>query len=100
MIQSEAQLETGLVKRLHSLGWDPVTITDGAGLRANLKAQLEAHHGVTLSDAEFNPHGGRGSGGQCVLPPAQGRIIRHSPVQVCQAQQAGHPSCRLPEAAP
>ena len=53
MIQSEAQLETGLVKRLHSLGWDPVTITDGAGLRANLKAQLEAHNGVTLSDAEF-----------------------------------------------
>ena len=39
-IQSEAQLESGLVKRLHSLGWEPVTITDGAGLRANLKAQL------------------------------------------------------------
>lgn len=52
-IQSEAQLESGLVKRLHSLGWEPVTITDGAGLRANLKAQLEAHNGVNLSDAEF-----------------------------------------------
>ena len=53
MIQSEAQLESGLVKRLHSLGWDPVAITDGPGLRANLKAQLEAHNGVSLSDAEF-----------------------------------------------
>ena len=52
-IQSEAQLETGLVKRLQSLGWEPVVITDGAGLRANLKAQLEAHNGVSLSDAEF-----------------------------------------------
>ena len=53
MIQSEAQLETGLIKRLHSLGWEPVTITDGAGLRANLKAQLEAQNGVFLSEAEF-----------------------------------------------
>jgi type I restriction enzyme R subunit len=40
MIQSESQLETSLVKRLNGLGWEPVTITDGAGLRANLKAQL------------------------------------------------------------
>lgn len=53
MIQSEAQLESGLVKRLHSLGWEPVTITDGAGLRANLKAQLEAQNDISLSDAEF-----------------------------------------------
>ena len=52
-IQSEAQLETGLVKRLQSLGWEPVVITDGAGLRANLKAQLEAHNAVSLSEAEF-----------------------------------------------
>ena len=51
MIQSEAQLESGLVKRLNSLGWDPVAIADGAGLRANLKAQLEAHNGVSLSDS-------------------------------------------------
>ena len=53
MIQSEAQLETGLVKRLQSLGWEPVVITDGAGLRANLKAQLEAHNAVSLSEPEF-----------------------------------------------
>ena len=53
MIQSEAQLESGLVKRLHSLGWEPVIITDGAGLRSNLKAQLEAHNAISLSDAEF-----------------------------------------------
>ena len=52
-IQSEAQLETGLVKRLQSLGWEPVVNADGAGLRANLKAQLEAQNGVSLSDAEF-----------------------------------------------
>ena len=50
MIQSEAQLESGLVKRLHALGWEPVTITDGAGLRANLKALMEAHNSVILSD--------------------------------------------------
>ncbi len=54
MIQSEAQLESGLVNRpLHSLGWVLVALTDGAGLRANLKAQLEAHNGISLSDAEF-----------------------------------------------
>ena len=54
MIQSEAQLEIGLIQRLISLGWDPVVITDGAGLRANLKAQLETQNCVSLSAAEFN----------------------------------------------
>jgi len=46
-------LTNTVVKRLHTLGWEPVTISDGAGLRANLKAQLEAHNGVSLSEAEF-----------------------------------------------
>ena len=51
--QSEAQLESGLVKRLHGLGWEPVTINDGNALRANLKKQLELHNKVQLTDTEF-----------------------------------------------
>ena len=51
--QSEAQLEAGLVKRLHGLGWEPVIINDGNALRANLKKQLELHNKVQLTDAEF-----------------------------------------------
>ncbi|EPX80258.1 type I restriction endonuclease subunit R [Litoreibacter arenae] len=51
--QSEAQLEDGLVKRLTSLGYAPVTLLDMDAMRANLRAQLGKHNGVTLSDAEF-----------------------------------------------
>ena len=51
--QSEAQLEAGLVKRLTGLGYAPVTLPDMAAMRANLRAQLGRHNGVTLSDAEF-----------------------------------------------
>lgn len=51
--QSEAQLEIGLVKRLTGLGYAPVTLPDMAAMRANLRAQLGKHNGVTLSDAEF-----------------------------------------------
>ncbi len=51
--QSEAQLEDSLIKRLVGLGYAPVTIRDGAELRANLKAQMEKHNGVALSDTEF-----------------------------------------------
>ncbi|MEP2920935.1 MAG: type I restriction endonuclease subunit R [Sulfitobacter sp.] len=51
--QSEAQLEAGLVKRLEGLGYAPVTIPDAAAMRANLRAQLDAHNNITLSDGEF-----------------------------------------------
>lgn len=52
-IQSEAQLEENLIKRLVGLGYDRVTIRDSAELHANLKSQLEKHNGFSLSDDEF-----------------------------------------------
>jgi len=51
--QSEAQLETDLVKRLTGLGYASVTLPDMPAMQANLRAQLGKHNGVTLSDAEF-----------------------------------------------
>lgn len=51
--QSEAQLETGLVKRLEGLGYAPVAIPDAASMRANLRTQLDIQNKVTLTDAEF-----------------------------------------------
>lgn len=51
--QSEAQLESDLVKRLTGLGYAPVTLPDMAAMQANLRDQLGKHNGVTLSDAEF-----------------------------------------------
>ena len=53
MTQSEAQLEEALVKRLTGLGYNRVTITNSEDLLANLKAQLEKHNGISLSDTEF-----------------------------------------------
>ena len=53
MVQSEAQLEESLIKRLGGLGYDRVVIPDEAALVANLKRQLEKHNDVQLSDAEF-----------------------------------------------
>ena len=52
-VQSEAQLEESLIKRLGGLGYDRVTITSDAELRANLKTQLEKHNKITLTDGEF-----------------------------------------------
>ena len=51
--QSEAQLEESLIARLGSLGWDRVTLVNEAALIANLKVQLEAHNGLTLTQNEF-----------------------------------------------
>ena len=51
--QSEAALETNLVERLTGLGWHPVVIPDAAGLKANLKRQIEKHNKVDLTDGEF-----------------------------------------------
>lgn len=53
MIQSEAQLEIGLVNRLNELGWSSVSIPDSAALRSNLQVQLEEQNGVLFSDGEF-----------------------------------------------
>ncbi|ABA88152.1 type I restriction-modification system, restriction subunit [Syntrophotalea carbinolica DSM 2380] len=57
-IQSEAQLEENLIKRLQGLGWERVSINNADALRTNLKRQLEIHNekelkGQTLSEAEF-----------------------------------------------
>ena len=52
-IQSEAQLEEELLGRLEGLGWARVAIPDVAALHANLKAQLEAHNGLSFSGEEF-----------------------------------------------
>lgn len=52
-VQSEAQLETELVARLQGLGWAPVRLPDEASLYANLRTQLDAHNGITMTDAEF-----------------------------------------------
>lgn len=51
--QTEAQLEGDLIDRLVARGWSRVVIADEAALLANLKAELEAHNAVTLTDAEF-----------------------------------------------
>ena len=53
MTQSEAQLETDLVERLTGLGYAPVTLPDMEAVHSNLRAQLDKHNGVTLSDSEF-----------------------------------------------
>jgi len=51
--QSEALLEESLIARLVERGWERAVIADEAALLVNLKAQLEAHNNVTLTDAEF-----------------------------------------------
>ncbi len=51
--QSEQILEDNLVKQLGTLGYDKVSIRDERELLANLKAQLEIHNEITLSDDEF-----------------------------------------------
>ncbi|MQY42793.1 HsdR family type I site-specific deoxyribonuclease [Epibacterium sp. SM1969] len=52
-VQSEAQLEAALAKRLEGLGWQAVSIPDSAALAANLQTQLEAHNGLKFSPGEF-----------------------------------------------
>jgi len=52
-VQTEHQLEAELVAQLAGMGWTPADIPNEAALVANLKAQLEAHNGITLSEGEF-----------------------------------------------
>ncbi len=51
--QPEQVLEDNLVKQLNQLGYGLVTIADEEGLLKNLKAQLEKHNNLQLSDKEF-----------------------------------------------
>ncbi len=53
-IQSEAQLEESLIKRLGGLGYTRVAIPDEPALLANLKSQLEKFNKTTFSKAEFD----------------------------------------------
>ncbi|WP_276497922.1 type I restriction endonuclease subunit R [Pontibacter litorisediminis] len=51
--QPEQVLEDNLVKQLQGLGYTYVSIKDERDLLANLKAQLEKHNGVVLTEKEF-----------------------------------------------
>lgn len=51
--QSEYILEEKLVKQLATLGYEQVPIHSEEELVANLKAQLEKHNNVSLTDVEF-----------------------------------------------
>ncbi len=51
--QSEAQLETALINQLMAQGYVYHVIRDEKGLLRNLREQLEALNGITLSDSEW-----------------------------------------------
>ena len=51
--QSEQTLENKLIAQLESLGFQKVQINDEAALIENLRAQLNKHNGITLTDTEF-----------------------------------------------
>jgi len=51
--QSEQTLENNLIAQLETLGFDKVRIEDEAALLVNLRAQLEKHNKVRLSEGEF-----------------------------------------------
>lgn len=53
MTQSEQVLEDGLVEQLIGLGYTLAAVTDETSMLANLKAQLEAFNGMTLTAGEF-----------------------------------------------
>jgi len=53
-IQSEQNLENNLIKQLSGLGYDRVVISDESALLANLKAQIEKHNQLSLTDTEFH----------------------------------------------
>lgn len=52
--QPEQALENELIAQLVGLNYQRVKVTDSDSLQANLKAQLEAFNGLTLSAAEFS----------------------------------------------
>ena len=54
MTQPELALENELVAQLIGQGYTQVAVTDEATMLANLKAQLEAFNGLTLTAGEFS----------------------------------------------
>lgn len=52
-LQSEAQLEAELVKRLNGKGWDSVQLPDETALWLNVRRQLEKQNNTTFSNEEF-----------------------------------------------
>ena len=52
--QSEAILETNLIRQLVALGYEPVKIHDGTAFVSNLKAQLESFNNTTFTAKEFD----------------------------------------------
>ena len=53
LTQPEQVLENDLVAQLIALGYTQVAVTDEGTILANLKAQLEAFNGQTLTSGEF-----------------------------------------------
>ena len=51
--QTEQTLENNLVAQLVELGYEKVVLPDTTAMLVNLKAQIERHNDVQLSDAEF-----------------------------------------------
>lgn len=51
--QPEQILENNLIKQLVGMSYEPVAVHDEASLLANLKAQIEAHNGVSLSAGDI-----------------------------------------------
>ena len=51
--QPEQILEDNLVKQLAGMDYDVVSVHDEASLLANLKAQIEAHNKVALTESDF-----------------------------------------------
>jgi type I restriction enzyme, R subunit len=54
MHQSEAVLETNLIKQLTGLGYESVQVHDGDALLSNLKTQLEAFNKTKFTAKEFD----------------------------------------------
>lgn len=52
--QTEQILEQNLVQQLTTLGYSLVEVRNEQQLLSNLKAQLEKHNAITLTDQEFN----------------------------------------------
>ena len=59
----------------------------GGAYRLDVHQQVRQAIGTPVGDLN----------GERLAPPAQGRIVRHSPVQVRQFQQARHRPGRFPE---
>jgi len=52
--QSEGQLERDFIKRLQGQGYEYISITEEAGLIANLRLQLETLNGYAFTDPEWD----------------------------------------------